>query len=203
MNKYDCLFARIRNNCRRGSRHRLLFLDFDGVINVPYAPGTPEVEKAMQGLTDDFFRPEMVKRINCLCQEYGLSVVITSSWRYSGMHYCIDHLFRAGFDQRIAIEGMTDINDPLFRREEEIYRYLRGAKDVGAFLILDDIPMEFLGDYAVCTDFEIGYDETCDKRARDLLEAMIHPGSAVTMQAWDTMLEWTGTILSELKEGHL
>ena len=200
MNRYEAMLAGVRNNCRKGSTHRLLFLDFDGVINVPYAPGTPEFEKAMQGLTNDFFRPEIVARVNRLCRDYGLAAVITSSWRCSGLDYCLDHLYRAGFDKAIALEGMTDTDDPLFRREDEIYRYVRRAGDVSAFLILDDIPMDCYRENEVCTDFEIGYDDTCDARARELLERMLHPGDSLFLRACDMVMAGAAAFLLSGRE---
>ena len=200
MNQTGFLLAGVRNNCRRGSTHRLLFLDFDGVVNVPYPAGSEEYRRALAGELDDFFRPEMVQKVSALCLDYGLSIVITSSWRYEGMEYCLDHLYRAGLDRAVPVEGMTDTEDPLFRREGEISRYLKRAGDVGAFLILDDIPMDCFKGYEVCTDFEVGYDEACDRRARELLEQMIHPGHSVILRALDTILEWTGTFLVPSEE---
>ncbi len=200
MNRYEVLLADVRRNHRKGSRHRLLFLDFDGVVNVPFAPGTPEFEQAMRGETNDFFRPEMVDRVNRLCRDYGLAVVITSSWRYSGLDYCLSHLYRAGFDRTIPVEGMTDTDDPLFRREDEIYRYVMQARDVSAFLILDDIPMDCYRTHQVCTDFETGYDETCDARARELLDGMLQPKDSVFMRAWDAMIVWMTEIFRTERE---
>jgi hypothetical protein len=90
---------------------------------------------------------------------------------------------------------MTDTDDPLFRREDEIYRYVRRAGDVSAFLILDDIPMDCYRENEVCTDFEIGYDDTCDTRARELLERMIHPNESMFLRSWDMVIARAAAIL--------
>lgn len=164
---------RMWNNRRKGQVHRVLFLDFDGVVNVPYQYGTPEYEDAMNRGVYDFFRPEIVQRLNHLIHAYDLHVVISSSWRYSGMEFCQNSLWNAGFDQDVVIEGVTPMPDDLQPRSEEIFAYLEAHPDISAVLILDDIPMHALKMYAVETVFEEGYTEACDRKARAILDRQI------------------------------
>jgi len=192
MNRLSAVRSKLRRSRRKGSTHRLLFLDFDGVVNVPYDYDSPEFQEMEEIGEYDFFRPELVARVNRLCMDYGLSVVITSSWRYSGLDYCIDSLMRAGFDPAIEIEGMTDTDDPLFRREEEIFAYLMKTEAVSSFLILDDIPMEEFRDYAVATPFYSGYDEESDLQARKILDRQNHEKDPLWLEVKDEILRLFG-----------
>jgi len=192
MNRLSAVRSKLRRSRRKGSTHRLLFLDFDGVVNVPYDYDSPEFQEMEEKGEYDFFRPELVARVNRLCRDYGLSVVITSSWRYSGLDYCIDSLMRAGFDPAIEIEGMTDTDDPLFRREEEIFAYLMKTEAVSSFLILDDIPMEKFRDYAVATPFYSGYDEESDLQARKILDRQNHEKDPLWLEVKDEILRLFG-----------
>ena len=153
--------------------HRVLFLDFDGVVNVPYEYGTPEFNTAMDQGVYDFFRPEIVERLNQLVHEFDLHIVITSSWRYSGIEFCQNSLRNAGFSEDVVIEGMTEMNEDYPPRWTEILKYLEEHPEISDILILDDLPMHELSDFAVQTVFENGYDEEADRKARSILNRQI------------------------------
>ena len=153
--------------------HRVLFLDFDGVVNVPYEYGTPEFDAAMAQGVYDFFRPEIVERLDKLIHEYDLHVVISSSWRYSGMEFCQNSLRNAGFSEDVIIEDLTVLSEGMPPRYLEILEYLEDHPKISEILILDDIPMHGLSDYAVQTVFEDGYDEAADRQARAILNRQI------------------------------
>lgn len=159
---------------RRSSRpHRIVFLDFDGVVNVPYEYGTEEFDAAMAEGVYDFFRPEITVRLDRLIHDYDLRVVISSSWRYSGMEFCCNSLRNAGFSEDVVIEGMTALREDYPPRWEEILIYLEEHPNVSEFLILDDLPMRVLSPWAVQTVFEEGYSEECDRKAREILDRQI------------------------------
>lgn len=153
--------------------HRVLFLDFDGVVNVPYEYGTPEFDAAMAQGVYDFFRPEIVERLDRLIHEFDLHVVISSSWRYSGMEFCQNSLRNAGFSEDVIIEDLTVLSEGMPPRYLEILEYLETHPKISEILILDDIPMHGLSDYAVQTVFEDGYDEAADQKARAILNRQI------------------------------
>ena len=153
--------------------HRVLFLDFDGVVNVPYEYGTPEFDAAMAQGVYDFFRPEIVERLDRLIHEFDLHVVISSSWRYSGMEFCQNSLRNAGFSEDVIIEDLTVLSEGMPPRYLEILEYLEDHPRISEILILDDIPMHGLSDYAVQTVFEDGYDEAADQKARAILNRQI------------------------------
>ena len=153
--------------------HRVLFLDFDGVVNVPYEYGTPEFDAAMAQGVYDFFRPEIVERLDKLIHEFDLHVVISSSWRYSGMEFCQNSLRNAGFSEDVIIEDLTVLSEGMPPRYLEILEYLEDHPKISEILILDDLPMHGLSDYAVQTVFEDGYDEAADRQARAILNRQI------------------------------
>lgn len=153
--------------------HRVLFLDFDGVVNVPYEYGTPEFDAAMAQGVYDFFRPEIVERLDKLIHEFDLHVVISSSWRYSGMEFCQNSLRNAGFSEDVIIEDLTVLSEGMPPRYLEILEYLEDHPRISEILILDDLPMHGLSDYAVQTVFEDGYDEAADRQARAILNRQI------------------------------
>ena len=153
--------------------HRVLFLDFDGVVNVPYEYGTPEFDAAMAQGVYDFFRPEIVERLDKLIHEFDLHVVISSSWRYSGMEFCQNSLRNAGFSEDVIIEDLTVLSEGMPPRYLEILEYLEDHPRISEILILDDLPMHGLSDYAVQTVFEDGYDEAADQKARAILNRQI------------------------------
>ena len=153
--------------------HRVLFLDFDGVVNVPYEYGTPEFDAAMAQGVYDFFRPEIVERLDKLIHEFDLHVVISSSWRYSGMEFCQNSLRNAGFSEDVIIEDLTVLSEGMPPRYLEILEYLEDHPRISEILILDDIPMHGLSDYAVQTVFVDGYDEAADRQARAILNRQI------------------------------
>ncbi len=167
------VIRKMEQNRKEGRIYRVLFLDFDGVVNVPYEYGTPEFDAAMAQGVYDFFRPEIVVRLNALIHDYDLHVVISSSWRFSGMQFCQDSLRNAGFSDDIVIEGMTALDDLFRNRWEEILEYLEQHPEISEFLILDDIPMRELSAYAVQTVFEEGYSENADEKARRILRRQI------------------------------
>ena len=153
--------------------HRVLFLDFDGVVNVPYEYGTPEFDAAMAQGVYDFFRPEIVERLDKLIHDFDLHVVVSSSWRYSGMEFCQNSLRNAGFSGDVIVEDLTVLSEGMPPRYLEILEYLEDHPRISEILILDDIPMHGLSDFAVQTVFEDGYTEEADKEARAILNRQI------------------------------
>ena len=135
---------RMRENRKAGGNHRVLFLDFDGVVNVPYQYGTPEYEDAMSRGVYDFFRPEITERLNKLIHDYQLSVVISSSWRTMGVKFCQNSLLEAGFDPDVIIEDLPGIYSlSPYTLEEVVSRnYLIDEKPDAILNIVDGTNLE-------------------------------------------------------------
>lgn len=157
-----------------GNQRRVLFLDFDGVFNVSYETDSPEFRKAAEKGNFNFYRSDIVERLNRLIHEYELHVVVSSSWRYSGIAFCQQSLYEAGFDSDVIIEDITETGENWAERWKEILNYTEAHNDLSAILILDDINMKVLSPYAVQTEFYSGYTESCDSNARNILDRQIN-----------------------------
>ena len=56
------------------------------------------------------------------------------------------------------------------RRENQILHYLAKHPDYEGILVLDDMKMDVLADYQVRTEFDFGYTDACDKKARAIFQ---------------------------------
>ncbi len=144
----------------------ILFLDFDGVINIPVKFSDDLSDEDLINLYK-FANKKCMDNLNKLCKMFDFKIVISSSWRISGMDYCKKYLLDSGLDESIEIIGMTK-NEEIVKRYYEIYDYLIKFNNFTNFLILDDIYMESLSSYAILTQFEKGFDEEMLKKAIEL-----------------------------------
>ena len=97
-----------RDNFNKNIKNNLLFLDFDGVINIPIFNFSLFTNKELEDLYNKA-NPDRIKNLNKLCKMFNLNIVISSSWRISGLEYCIDYLLKSGLDPSINIVGMTKL----------------------------------------------------------------------------------------------
>ncbi|MDD5851188.1 MAG: HAD domain-containing protein [Galactobacillus timonensis] len=143
------LKRRMAWNRKKGKEDNLLFLDFDGVINT----FDDDAKKNYQMPSH-----RCMKNLNQLCHDRHLKIVISSSWRYDGIENCEKYLREGGLDPDIEIVGTTPKMD--FKgRPAEILQYVTKEKDLTGFLIVDDLPMDYLSAFAYRTDFEKGLDQ--------------------------------------------
>lgn len=161
----------MKTNRKTGLRKFYLFLDFDGVINVFFMPGTPEYEKKAAESKDhfDFADRGAVEHLNNLSRDYPISLVISSSWRFGGLKSCVKYLKEAGMSDQITIAGTTQI-DHFQTREEDIQEYLLSHPDFTGFIIFDDGNMPNLSKYLVLTNPLKGWNEERDTYARNILK---------------------------------
>lgn len=102
-------------NRRRGIDKIYGFLDFDGVINLyNFDISDDEVVKE-KARTNEFYDLDCVANLSSLCLRYDIHLVVSSSWRYSGLPYCIEYLNKAGLDPRIDVCGMTETDWGTYR----------------------------------------------------------------------------------------
>lgn len=119
---------------------RVLFLDFDGVLNsMRYFERVTGQRDGitLAAFTRSQFDPEAVERLNKLLDQTGAAVVVSSSWRlaYKRTQLC-DLLNEVGFRGKVL--GMTP-NLMTDTRAKEIAAWLgEHRKKVGAFAIVDD-----------------------------------------------------------------
>lgn len=163
----------VEDNRRNGLVHYCLFLDFDGVINVFYQPGTKKYEEMKRKPKDEFSFADRdcIERINQLLKDFPMDMVISSSWRFGGLKSCVEYLEKAGFTQKQKAIGITETDE--FRpRQIEISDYLISHPVYSGFLILDDMPMPEFKNELVQTNCFQGYDAEKDIFARNLLKKM-------------------------------
>ena len=163
----------LRNNRRAGLVHYCMFLDFDGVINVFYQPGTRKYEEMKRKPENEFSLAdsECIGRIDQLLKDYPMDAVISSSWRFGGLQSCIAYLQKGGFTQSQKVIGITETDE--FRpRETEIADYLIAHPVYSGVLILDDMPMPEWQNELVQTHCFYGYDAVHDRYARNILKKM-------------------------------
>lgn len=117
---------------------RVVFLDFDGVVN------TLRWRK-VNGEWDSYFGyPEdgglndesAVQWVSEFCEKYEYDVVVSSTWRKDGLENCEKYLREAGLRDSIRVIGVT----PVLSKERgyEIKSWLDEHPDVTGFLIFDD-----------------------------------------------------------------
>ncbi len=157
----------MKKNKILGKKKIYMFLDFDGVINIFYKEGTPEYEALMKSKYFEFADKKCVRRLSDLCLEFDIDVVISSSWRYSGVEYCTQYLREAGLDERVKVVGTTE--EDFHSRQEQIYNYLKKHLDFTGFVVIDDIDMTQLARYQVVTDIWEGLTEEKILEAKKIL----------------------------------
>jgi HAD domain in Swiss Army Knife RNA repair proteins len=125
---------------------RIVFLDFDGVLNAD----TAEVDTSSEMWSAAWLDATMVARMARLVQEANARVVVSSSWRQRRSREELESILaERGFTQ-----GVHDVTPRLprppegerFIRANEIAAWLATHPDVTEFVILDDDPE--LGDLA-------------------------------------------------------
>lgn len=159
---------RILEDNRHRTEHFYLFLDFDGVINVFYQPGTEKYDELMEREAFEFFDRDCVARLNRLCDDYPITVIISSSWRFAGVKSCIDYLRTAGLEDHVVIADRTQ-TEAFQPREMDVLQYVEEHPDCSGYIVFDDGAMPHLTSHMVQTDCFLGWDEERDQYARRLL----------------------------------
>ncbi len=137
------------------SLQRVLFLDYDGVVNTPLwnEKGTKcSYNYPKDGKVNNF---QAVQWVSKFCQQCHYSIVVTSTWR-KDKNWC-ECLINGGLRRDIKILGCTDITYD--KRGNEIKNYLNEHPEVKYYIIVDD-DNDFLEEqqsHFVQTDSEIGF----------------------------------------------
>ena len=65
---------------------RIIFLDFDGVLNTEYHQGLLQFQrKQWQDEHEAFFDPKAVRQLKRIIDATGADIVVESSWKYLGL----------------------------------------------------------------------------------------------------------------------
>lgn len=137
-----------------GELDNILFLDFDGVLNLD-----------INNYTGKFNAKIPMKNLNKFCNENEFKIVVISSWRKS-INYK-ELLYESGLNKNIKILGATKNLER--DRESEIIDYLENHTNVSKFIILDDGNFNELSKYQVKTIFCNGFDDYKYNEAMKLL----------------------------------
>lgn len=117
---------------------RVIFLDFDGVLNsAAFLQKNPYAKSAHQR-GELVFDPAAMGILNDLCRSTRAAVVISSDWRKRYGHDVLARMLAdAGFQHRERVVGQTpDMGSA--PRGFEIYSWLMLRKPVSRVVILDD-----------------------------------------------------------------
>ena len=138
---------------------RIVFLDFDGVLNSralveraekPHEPGP--------GLLDE----DAVARLDQLCVDSGAAIVVSSSWRLTLGRAALEDMLRAKGLATTAILDMTPMIPHKRGRGAEIQLWLdtvprdRGWSIEGMVILDDEADMLHLTPWLVQSSFETG-----------------------------------------------
>ena len=119
----------------------VIFLDYDGVIN--NILWNHECTNARYNFPDDNCVNDFqaVQWISQLCEDFGLDIVVTSSWRLRDNY--ADCLLNAGL-RGGKILGRTEIDHTLTKtRGEQIIDYLDNHPEIDEYIIIDDERHDF------------------------------------------------------------
>ena len=114
---------------------RILFLDYDGVVNTPMwnAKGTKVSYGFPQdGKVNNF---QAVQWVSAFCRKCKFDLVVTSSWREEKNY--LECLTSGGLRKNIVIAGALSI-DETKSRGELIHDYLLSHPEIKYYLIADD-----------------------------------------------------------------
>jgi hypothetical protein len=118
---------------------KVIFLDFDGVVNTCrwYKTADGKWKSKFNFPKDGKVNNEdAVQWVSELCQKFGYDIVISSTWRMDGLKTCEKCLRNAGLREGIKVVGATPILHKY--RGFEIKQWLEEHPEVTEYLIIDD-----------------------------------------------------------------
>ena len=154
---------------------KVVFLDFDGVINISMWDSNGEkcnFNHPSDGKVNDF---QAICWLNELCKKTDAKIVLTTSWRnICTFETLTEILYNSGLKRNIEIVGKTPrIN---FRTSDkrtfEIYEYLEEHQEIDNFVILDDEKISYcLQKHHVRCNDNYGFKEPEFEKALKILNA--------------------------------
>lgn len=164
---------------------RLLFLDFDGVLNDLVTPHVmtdairaDELLYAAEQLDHD-----KVLRLNRIIAATGAYVVFSTSWTNARSFTFLCRVLRfRGFEGFIlgAIEHIGRVNEKFYERADEIEHWLKHVPGVTSFVILDDFPMYQLTERHVRSVSALGLQDDHVEQAIEILNRPLASGTTNT-----------------------
>jgi hypothetical protein len=116
---------------------RVLFLDFDGVLN--------DSRFGARAFREGPVQAEYAARLQRVLDRSGAKVVLCTAWRVDGIAECRKHLERGGLRAEV-IDATPDLSEPMGPyltgcppRWKEIRTWLEAHPEVERYVVLDDI----------------------------------------------------------------
>lgn len=117
----------------------VVFLDFDGVVNIPIWH-----EDKLRGMICNYNHPDdervnhfqAIQWVSEFCEKYNYGIVISSTWRRYRWN-CEDILYDSGLRADVKVVGFTPILEGQ-ERGDEITAWLNEHPEVENYLIFDD-----------------------------------------------------------------
>lgn len=126
---------------------KIIFLDIDGVLNHERFYKERFAKRYEEGAIAYPYSeidPESVQNLNQLIKDSDAKVVLSSTWRHSGLEYCLDVLKFHGFEGEI-IDVTPDLRSNDCLRGNEILKWMKDNKNLigdyynfTEYVILDD-----------------------------------------------------------------
>ena len=134
---------------------RVVFLDYDGVVNTPVWDDDTKCFRFNYPDNNRVNNPRCVQLVSEFCEKYGYSIVVTSTWRFYDNY--IDCLKNGGLSSKVEVVGKTPIVS-FGTRADEIKIVLAAHPSVTHYLIFDDEnDLEDLDDHLVLCDSDRGF----------------------------------------------
>ena len=135
----------------------VLFLNFDGVINIAKFDENGELYMNYPGKDTEVNCPEAVKLISNFCLANDFSIVVNSIWRlYSEWR---NILYNSGLDKRVKVIGKTPVKSD---RNAEIEDFL-SHHDIDKFFVIDNSCFDFsekiVKNHLIFCHWELGFTE--------------------------------------------
>ncbi len=151
---------------------KLIFLDFDGVLNSWKSIQIYRREHGGENIREDDPHPIHVIHLNEINRRTGATIIVSSTWRLRGIDYVRKILKDSGVEAEVL--GVTPrlIGET---RGLEIYTFLRIMKfsNLKSFVIIDDdSDMDFYKPHLVQTNFDYGL---CKKHVRKAISILNKP----------------------------
>lgn len=117
---------------------RIIFLDFDGVLNTEYYQGLLQFQgKQWQDEHGAFFDPRAVRQLKRVIDTTGADIVVESSWKYLGLE-AMQELWRVRDLPGRVIDITPSLTDNASKGEEIAAWLSEHATPDTRYVIIDD-----------------------------------------------------------------
>lgn len=117
---------------------RIIFLDFDGVLNTEYYQGLLQFQgKQWQDEHGAFFDPKAVRQLKRVIDTTGADIVVESSWKYLGLE-AMQELWRGRNLPGKVIDITPSLTDNASKGEEIAAWLSEHATPDTRYVIIDD-----------------------------------------------------------------